>query len=113
MNYQTVELGPSHELLLPYDESGYYCPICAMPHGDRGMYYTNGVPAYDCICPDCGLHPGYDDVPKKSSGLTQEQYIRQFRRKWLDSVDWAPKYVERLKRVFQLSDSGIDSIRNP
>lgn len=111
MNYQVIDLGLGCQLIQPYDESGYYCVICAKSHGDRCMYYSDGQPVHDFICPDCRMHPGFDDTPDEKDGLTQEQYVARYRRGWLDSVGWDEECVRRLRSVFEMSDDDIDTIR--
>ena len=112
MQYQRVELGPGHELIQPFDGENYYCPFCARNHGNCLSYDCNGTPSYDNICPDCNVQPGNDDCPDCDSGLTQEQYIAAYRKRWLIKNQWAPELIERLQKVFQLSDQEVQAIRD-
>lgn len=112
MKYQQVVLGPRYRLLLPHDQSGYYCPFCGVLHGEYGMYDSNGNPSYDFICPDCNVQAGDDDVPANDASQSQDQYIQSVRQKWLNRVSWKAECIERLKHVFELSDDDINAIRN-
>ncbi len=58
------------------------------------------------------MHPGFDDGPRSDSGLTQEQYVAAYRKRWLSEHDWAPELVERLCTVFQLTDKEVEMIRH-
>ncbi len=106
MKFQSVELDQKGQFIIrqPYDDEGFYCPICASFFGEYHAYDSNGNPSYDLICPDCTLHPGYDDGPFNDWGFSFDDYLMAYRINWLDDAGWKAEYLARLKRVLGIDE---------
>ena len=93
---------------MPFDGDNYYCPFCGLNHGDYPPYYDS-YPSHDSICPDCMVQPGCDDIG--GNGITQEQYVAAYRKRWLAKNGWDPERVSRLRNILRLSEEDCDLIR--
>lgn len=91
-----------HQIVHPYDGEQYYCPICAMPHGQHSAYGLNGSTNFD-ICPRCKAQFGLTDVkPDDAGDLTSEEHLNQLRIKWLDRTGWQQEDIDQLRQVLDI-----------
>jgi len=92
-----------HQIVLPYDGKQYFCPVCAMPHGENFAYGLNGSTNFD-ICPRCKVQFGLTDLlPDDAGGMTSEDHFNQLRIKWLDRTGWQQEDIDQLREVLDIN----------
>lgn len=109
MKYYQVQPLTGLEANLPYDESGFYCAVCANFLGKTAHYLECGTPNDGILCNDCFTEYGHDDVPPTIDGvrISYEQNIINRRRSWLQREGYGDSSRERLR-----STLGIDCVEN-
>tara|TARA_R110000744_G_C19286970_1_gene554243 strand:+ start:296 stop:739 length:444 start_codon:yes stop_codon:yes gene_type:complete len=109
LKFQSVQLGIHVEFVIrqPYDDVGFYCPICASFFGEYHAYDSDGNPSYDLICPDCKFQPGCDDDSFSDWKLSFDDYLMAYRINWLDGAQSNKDYLARLERVLGIDESKL------
>lgn len=114
MKFQSVQLDQHGKFVIrqPYDDEGFYCPICASFFGEYFAYDSDGNPSYDLICEDCSFQPGCDDGLFNNWELSFDDYFEAYRINWLDGSHWSKEYLARLKRALGIDESKLREREN-